>query len=111
MPEFKVRMRFKRTYKEDEVRESQVDKIRTDVAEQRMKLGLFTREAALRYLLIDDEDAPSDEEAEKMLGISSGKLNQFNEGQSTDQTLLDEPQQKKNGNKSPKSRSEFSNVR
>jgi len=63
---FKVTMRFKKTYLQDEVREVQIDKIMTDTVEQRMALGLMTREDAADYLGIDPEDLPTEEEWDKL---------------------------------------------
>jgi hypothetical protein len=62
---FKVRMKFKKTYLQDEIREVQVAKIMTDTAEQRMSLGIWDREHAGKYLGMEPEDLPTKEEIQK----------------------------------------------
>ncbi len=54
VPYFGVEMKFNRGYLQDEVRETQNEMQRTSVAEQRLRLGLWTIEAAARYLGIDE---------------------------------------------------------
>lgn len=63
---FRVTMHFKKTYLQDEIREVQTDKIKTDTVEQRMTLGLMSREQAGTYLGIDEEDLPTEEEWQKL---------------------------------------------
>jgi len=55
LPYFGVEMKFRRGYLQDEVRETQNEMQRTSVAEQRLRLGLWTIEAAGDYLNIDEE--------------------------------------------------------
>jgi hypothetical protein len=73
-PFFGVRMTFKRSYLQDEVRETQVQKMKTDVVEQRIKLGMFSFDAAGRYLGIPKEDMGEKPDPMNMMG--SGQLNQ-----------------------------------
>jgi hypothetical protein len=54
-PFFGVKMKFRRGYLQDEVRETQNEMQRTSVAEQRIRLGLWSMEEAARYLKIDEE--------------------------------------------------------
>ncbi len=54
-PSFDVEMKFKRGYLQDEVRETQNEMQKTQVAEQRVGLGLWTVEAAGEYLDIDSD--------------------------------------------------------
>ena len=77
---FDVEMKFHRTYKQDEMRETQNMKMLTDVAEQRMRMKLWTREAAAKFLKIEEEDMPTEEEIEKE---QEELQNQFNQTQST----------------------------
>ena len=74
LSKFKVTMEFKKTYKQDEVREVQVDKVKTDTVEQRMSLGLMTREGAAEYLGIDPEDLPSEAEWTKLKNKLAPKM-------------------------------------
>jgi len=66
---FGVKLNFKRQHIQDEMREVQADKIKTDTAEQRMSLGLWDREQAAEYLGLDPNDLPSDEEVRKIKEI------------------------------------------
>jgi len=63
-PYFGVNIKFARGYKQDEVRETQVTMQKTQVAEQRIRMGLWTVEEAGRFLGIDSEVV---EEAQKEL--------------------------------------------
>ena len=55
VPYFGVEMKFRRGYLQDEVRETQNAMQMTSVAEQRLRLGLWTMEEAGSYLNIDQE--------------------------------------------------------
>ena len=78
IPFFGVKMRFKRGYLQDEVRETQNEMQKTSIAEQRMNIGLWTPEEAGNYLNIDssiiNEAQKNKEKMEKE--IQSGMLNQ-----------------------------------
>jgi hypothetical protein len=78
-PYFKVEMQFGRGYLQDEVRETQTLKQKTDIAEQRLDLGLWTLEEAGRYLEIDIEVINKAQEEKKKReeeAMKSGELNQ-----------------------------------
>ena len=78
VPFFGVEMNFKRGYLQDEVRETQNEMQKTQIAEQRLALGLWTAEDAGDYLDID-EDIIKKAQAElkkKEDEIMSGMLNQ-----------------------------------
>lgn len=60
--DFDVKLRFKRAYKQDEVREVQIEKIKSDVCEQRLSLGLVTKDWCWRYLNIPEDDQPDEDE-------------------------------------------------
>ena len=62
---FGVELHFNRQHIQDLIREVQVDKIKTDTAEQRITLGLWSREDAADYLGIDPNELPTDEEIRK----------------------------------------------
>jgi hypothetical protein len=57
----KITFKFKQSYKEDEIREVQIEKTKTDIAEQRMSLGLWSKAAAAKFLRIDSADFGKDE--------------------------------------------------
>jgi hypothetical protein len=59
---FKVKMKFKPTYPQDQLRDAQIDKIKTDTVEQRIRLGLWTREDGGLYCGIAKENLPTEEE-------------------------------------------------
>jgi len=63
--QFKVTFKFNKSYKEDEIREVQIEKTKTDIAEQRISLGLWSKEAAAKYLNINPKDFGDDEPASK----------------------------------------------
>jgi phage portal protein BeeE len=97
-PVFDVELKFNRNYKEDEVREVTILKTKTDVAEQRMRMDLWTREAAADFLGIKTDDMPTEEEiAEKKEELQ----NQFMQGQIKDRDKEDEPQRKEKINHTP----------
>jgi len=64
-PYFGVKMKFRRGYLQDEVRETQNEMQRTSVAEQRLRLGLWTVEEAGNYLNIDGEMVKAGQEEKK----------------------------------------------
>ncbi len=55
IPYFGTEIKFSRGYKQDEVREVQVDAQKTAVANERIRAGLWTEEDAADYLGIDPE--------------------------------------------------------
>jgi len=65
IPFFGVKMKFRRGYLQDEVRETQNEMQKTSVAEQRLRLGLWTVAAAGNYLKIDAEILKSAQEEKK----------------------------------------------
>ena len=54
-PYFGVEFKFSRSYLQDEVRETANEMQKTQIVEQRLRLGLITIEEAGRYLNIDDD--------------------------------------------------------
>lgn len=65
IPYYGVRMKFKRGYLQDEVRETQNDMQKTSVVEQRLSLGLITVNEAGKYLGIDEEEIKEAQEEKK----------------------------------------------
>ncbi|MHA1690030.1 MAG: phage portal protein [Candidatus Heimdallarchaeaceae archaeon] len=65
IPYFGVEMKFKRGYLQDEVRESANDMTKTQVAEQRIALGLWSVEAAGDYLDVDADEIKKAQEQKK----------------------------------------------
>lgn len=83
LKEYRVKWRFRRTYKQDEVREVQVDKIKSDVCQQRLQLGLVDRDWCRKYLDIPWKNFPKAEEAMRqalmmghLRGTGAGGMNQ-----------------------------------
>lgn len=78
IPFFGVKMRFKRGYLQDEVRETQNEMQKTSIAEQRINIGLWTPEEAGNYLNIDSSIVSEAQSEKKKRDdeISSGMLNQ-----------------------------------
>lgn len=56
VPFFGVKMKFRRGYLQDEVRETQTEMQKVSIVEQKLRLGLLTVEGAGRYLKIDSEE-------------------------------------------------------
>ncbi|HED05381.1 MAG TPA: hypothetical protein ENI61_01695 [Ignavibacteria bacterium] len=79
IPYFGVKMKFRRGYLQDEVRETQNSMQMNSVAEQRMNLGLWTIEEAGDYLDIDMEvikEAQKQKSERDNKSLKSGLLNQ-----------------------------------
>jgi len=78
IPFFGVEMKYRRGYLQDEVRETQNEMQKTQIAEQRMNIGLWTAEDAGEFLNIDVEIIKKAQEEKKKRDeeIQSGMLNQ-----------------------------------
>jgi len=82
-PYFGVEFEFSRGYLQDEVRETQNYKQKTDIVEQQLRLGLIPIEEAARYLNIDEDLLAEAQEQKKVRDaeeLKSGLLNQGLEG-------------------------------
>jgi hypothetical protein len=78
-PFFGTNIKFSRGYKQDEVRETQTHMQKTQVAEQRMRLGLWTIEETAKYLGIDYDVIMKAQEEKKVRDeemMKSGMMNQ-----------------------------------
>lgn len=77
-PYFGTVIRFSRGYKQDEVRETQTEMQKTQVVEQRLRLGLWTIEEAGKYLKIDPEvlEKAQKEKEERDEELASGMMRQ-----------------------------------
>ena len=79
IPYFGVKMKFRRGYLQDEVRETQTEMQRVQIAEQKLNLGLLTVEGAGKYLKIDPEEivkAQAEKKAREADELKSGMQNQ-----------------------------------
>ncbi len=81
-PYFGVKMKFRRGYLQDEVRETQTEMQRTQIAEQKLRLGLWTLEEAGKYLKIENdiikkaqEEKLKRDESEMRSGMQNQNLN------------------------------------
>lgn len=110
VPEFNVKIKFKRTHREDEVRVAQADKIKTDLVEQRLNLGLWSKETALKYLEIQEEDAGEFDPTENLGNVLEG-ANQYNQVGADNSTLRHSAEVEVSKKKAPKNRSASSDVR
>ena len=77
----KVKLTFRRTYKQDEVRTTQRDKIKSDVCEQRLRLALVDRDWCRKYLNIPHINFPSDAKVKKQMEQYAGKTGFDQQGQ------------------------------
>lgn len=98
--EFKVKIRFNRSYKEDEIRESTIQKQKTDITEQRLKLGIWNAAAAFDYLNVPNEHR-GDLEAKIAADakLQSGQLNQ--NSLPINKVMVDENQAVNNAKRTP----------
>jgi hypothetical protein len=87
IPYFSVEMKFRRGYLQDEVRETQNAMQMTSVAEQRIRLGLWTLEAAGDYLKIDQEIV-KDAQAEKKKRDEELESKMLNQNLETDDNVM-----------------------
>lgn len=78
IPYFGVEMKFRRGYLQDEVRETQNEMQKTQIAEQRMNVGLWTAEDAGEFLDIDPEIVRKAQAEKKKRDeeLQSGMMNQ-----------------------------------
>lgn len=98
-PFFRVNMKFARGYKQDEVRETATAMQKTNIVEQRLRLGLWTIEEAGRYLSIDEEiireaqEQKKERDKENMAksGMKSGMMSQYMD---TNKNIQFEPDKK-----------------
>lgn len=65
IPHFGVKMKFRRGYLQDEVRETQTEMQKVQIVEQKMRLGLLTVESAGKYLNIDPEEVKKAQKEKK----------------------------------------------
>ena len=86
-PNFGVEMKFRRGYLQDEVRETQNAMQMTSVAEQRVRLGLWTVEEAGNYLKIDAEIVKEGQEQKKERDEEEMKTSMLNQNLETDNNV------------------------
>ena len=93
-PFFGTRMKFRRGYLQDEVRETQNEMQRTSVAEQRLNMGLWTVEAAGEYLKIDEEILQQAQQQKKEREEEEFKTGLLRQKLETDANVQDHPDKK-----------------
>jgi len=98
-PIFGCDIKFNRSYKEDEVREAQIQKTKADVAVELINAGLITKRAAAKEYGIPDENLP--ENIDEVIEDTENNA-QFMQGQKKPIELMDEPQKNDRKNKTPK---------
>jgi len=107
--DFNVKIRFRKTHQEDEVRVAQAEKIKTDLAQQRMQLGLWSKESALEFLHIPEEKAGEIDPTKLLMAPDQGsQYNQVDAGNETHGSAAKADAQK---TKAPRNRSASSDVR
>lgn len=90
-PYFGVDFSFRRGYLQDEVREVSTTKMKNDIAQQRIQLGLWTVETAGKYLGIDSEEIASAQEQKKRRDVESSAQSVFNQVQGKLKDVMWEP--------------------
>jgi hypothetical protein len=104
-PYFGVDMKFARGYMQDEVRETQNEMQKTQVAEQRLRLGLWSSMDAAKYLNID----PDGLEAAKAESLEREKSSMLLQNNNANGSTIPEPdRQAKNAKKSETQKSNIS---
>jgi len=88
IPHFGVEMKFRRGYLQDEVRETQNAMQMTSVAEQRLRLGLWTIEEAGNYLKIDEEIIKEAQEQKKQREEEEMKSNMLMQNLETNDNVM-----------------------
>ncbi len=86
-PHFGVEMKFRRGYLQDEVRETQNAMQQTSVAEQRLRLGLWTVEEAGSYLNIEPEIVKEAQEQKKKRDEEEMKTQMLNQNLNTNDNI------------------------
>ena len=94
IPHFGVTMKFRRGYLQDEVRETQNDVQKTSVVEQRLALGLWTIEAAGKYLDIDEDEIHRGMEQKKQRDEEEMKSSMLLQNQDNNDNVINEPDKK-----------------
>ena len=94
IPYFGVKMKFRRGYLQDEVRETQNDMQKTSVAEQRIRLGLWTPEMAGNYLNIDVEDINKAQAEKKKRDEEEMRSGMLMQNLDNNSNVLNEPDKK-----------------
>jgi hypothetical protein len=92
---FNVEWEINKPYKEDLLRDVNIEKIKTDVSEQRINKNLWTRDTAASYLNIKKSEMPKEED-------NKDNTSQFMQGQIKQSDTVDKPIADKNNNKIPK---------
>ena len=88
VPYFGVEMKFRRGYLQDEVRETQNAMQMTSVAEQRLRLGLWTVEEAGNYLNIEPEIIKEAQEQKKERDEEEMKSNMLMQNLDTNDNVI-----------------------
>ena len=99
IPHFGLKMKFHRGYLQDEVRETQNAMQMTSVAEQRIRLGLWTVEEAGSYLKIDEEIVKEAQEQKKEKEDEEMKSNMLMQNLNTDQNVQNNQDNKEKAKK------------
>lgn len=93
-PYFGVDAKFRRGYLQDEVRETQNQVQMNSVAEQRIRLGLWTVEAAAQYLKIDEEIVQEAQKQKKEREAEEMKSGMLLQNQDNNNNIMKEPDNK-----------------
>ena len=93
---YKVKLRFNRTYKQDEVREVQIEKMKTDIVQQRMSLGLVNEAWSFDYLDIPEQfrgdPSAKEKEKEEKSNLENQELNKLQELNESEDKVFDNKQ-------------------
>lgn len=87
-PFFGVEFEFSRGYLQDEVRETQNEMQKTQIVEQRLRLGLITIEEAARYLNIDADDLEEAQAQKKERDVEEMKTGMLGQNLENDGNVI-----------------------
>lgn len=73
--EFNCRIKFKNPNTREEVRKADLELRRTEVANQRVALGVWSKEKAQDYLNVGDDETPDIEMSDEEFMINAGSIN------------------------------------
>ncbi|MFA5158079.1 MAG: phage portal protein [Patescibacteria group bacterium] len=111
IPEFGVEMHFHTSHMEDEVRVAQSEKIRTDIAEQRLRLGLWNKDSAGRFLNIQPEEMNDKIDPGDPQMTMETQQSQYNQVDADNSTLKSSASERVNRLKNTRNKTAASTVR
>jgi phage portal protein BeeE len=95
IPFFNVEMKFRRGYLQDEVRETQTEMQKNNVAEQRLRMGIWTIEKAAKYLNTDESILFEAQEQKRKRDEEELRTGMLRQGMESNDNVLKNQDQKR----------------